>query len=80
MRGYLKLKNLVVRLRFPFLHSPSRHPAFVERPVIDTPHVPRAEAPSLKPTAPVIQSAVPDALIAHERPPSSAAVQEPFFQ
>ncbi len=33
LRGYLKLGNLVVRLHFPFLDLPARHPAFVERPV-----------------------------------------------
>ena len=36
LRGYLKLENLVVRLHFPFLDLPARHPAFVERPVIET--------------------------------------------
>src|SRR5207302_7941302 len=33
LTGYLKLENLVVRLHFPFLDLPARHPAFVERPV-----------------------------------------------
>jgi type IV secretory pathway TraG/TraD family ATPase VirD4 len=33
LRGYLKLGNLVVRLHVPFLDLPSRHPAFIERPI-----------------------------------------------
>ena len=37
LRGYLKLGNLVVRLHVPFIDLPSRHPAFIERP-IQTPH------------------------------------------
>jgi hypothetical protein len=37
LRGYLKLENLVVRLRFPFVDVPPRHPAFVERQALDTP-------------------------------------------
>jgi hypothetical protein len=32
LRGYLKLGNLVVRLRFPFETLPAKHPPFVERP------------------------------------------------
>jgi hypothetical protein len=79
LRGYLKLENLVVRLHFPYLSLPSRHPAFVERPVTDTPRSTTVAIP-LKPVAPVIQSPVPEALIAQERPPSSAVGQEPFFQ
>ena len=33
LRGYLKLGNLVVRLHVPFIDLPSRHPAFIERPI-----------------------------------------------
>src|SRR5881296_328775 len=66
LRGYLKLENLVVRLHFPFLELPARHPAFVEPPssrrrspltIATTP----ARAP-----APIIQSPVPETIIAHE--------------
>jgi hypothetical protein len=80
LRGYLKLENLVVRLHFPFIDVPTRQPAFVEWPVIGTAQLPRAATPSLKPIAPVIQSAVPEALIAHEQPPATAVAQQPFFQ
>jgi hypothetical protein len=31
LRGFLKTGNLVVRLRFPFVEVPRKHPAFVER-------------------------------------------------
>jgi hypothetical protein len=31
LRGYLKLGNLVVRLSFPFIDLPKRHPVFIER-------------------------------------------------
>lgn len=37
LRGYLKLENLVVRLHFPFVDVPARHPAFVERPTPERP-------------------------------------------
>jgi hypothetical protein len=79
LRGYLKLENLVVRLHFPFLHLPSRHPAFVERRMTETRRSTMTAIP-LKPVAPVTQSAVPETLIAQERPPSSAVGHEPFFQ
>src|SRR5207244_8580075 len=36
LRGYLKLANLVVRLHFPFINLPARHPSFVERPMTET--------------------------------------------
>jgi hypothetical protein len=81
LRGYLKLENLVVRLHFPFIDVPARHPAFVER---STPETPRASIPSMpavRPAAPVIQSPVPETIIAHERPGTEAvAQQQPFFQ
>jgi type IV secretory pathway TraG/TraD family ATPase VirD4 len=80
LRGYLKLENLVVRLHFPFLDLPARHPAFVERPVIETTRRTLAAAPPMKPAAPVVQSTVPEALIAHEQPISSPVAQQPFFQ
>ena len=80
LRGYLKLENLVVRLHFPFVDVPARHPAFVERSTIETTRRPPVATPSAKPPAPVIQSPVPETLIAHERPPSPAVEQQPFFQ
>jgi type IV secretory pathway TraG/TraD family ATPase VirD4 len=80
LRGYLKLENLVARLRFSYLDLPARHPAFVERPVIETTRRPTLATPPAKPAAPVIQSPVPDTLIAQERPPSPAVEQQPFFQ
>ena len=80
LRGYLKLGNLVVRLHFPFVDLPARHPAFVERSTIETTRRPTVATPSAKPAAPVIQSPVPETLIAHERPPSPAVEQQPFFQ
>jgi len=79
LRGYLKLENLVVRLHFPFVDVPARHPAFVERSVIETTRRPTVATPPAKPAAPVIQSPVPETLIAHERP-LPAVEQQPFFQ
>src|SRR5438874_10650108 len=80
LRGYLKLENLVVRLHFPFLDLPARHPAFVERSIIET--KPRSTVATIpaRPPAPVIQSPVPETVIAHERPSSPATGQQPFFQ
>ena len=80
LRGYLKLENLVVRLHFPFLDVPARHPAFVERPVMDASRPNAATVPVVRPAAPVIQSPVPETLIAQERPSLPAVGQEPFFQ
>jgi type IV secretory pathway TraG/TraD family ATPase VirD4 len=80
LRGFLKLENLVVRLHFPFVDVPARHPAFVERPVRDTPPPTMATVRVSGPAAPVTQSPVPETLIAQERPSSSAVGQEPFFQ
>ncbi len=80
LRGYLKLENLVVRLHFPFIDVPARHPAFVERPVLDTPRPAIAPVPGVRPAAPVIQSAVPETVIAQERPASAPVAQQPFFQ
>ena len=80
LRGYLKLENLVVRLHFPFVDVPARHPAFVERSTNETTRPPTVATLSAKPAAPVIQSPVPETLIAHERLPSPAVEQQPFFQ
>jgi type IV secretory pathway TraG/TraD family ATPase VirD4 len=78
LRGYLKLENLVVRLRFPYVDLPARHPAFEERRVPETTR-PTIAAVPLKPAVSVIQSPAPETLIAHERPPSAVG-QQPFFQ
>jgi hypothetical protein len=80
MHGYLKLGNLVVRLQFPFIDVPARHPAFVERPAIDVPRPSTATRPIARPAAPVIQSPVPETVIAHERPASTSVAHQPFFQ
>ena len=80
LRGFLKLENLVVRLHFPFVDVPARHPAFVERSTIETTRRPTVATPPEKPAAPVIQSPVSETLIAHERPPSPVVEQQPFFQ
>jgi hypothetical protein len=80
LRGYLKLENLVVRLHFPFLDLPARHPAFLERSIVETKRRPTAATTTAKPPTPIIQSPVPETAIAHERPPSPAAGQQPFFQ
>ncbi len=81
LRAYLKLENLVVRLHLPFLDLPARHPAFVERASAEPKRVPPVATTAARPPAPVIQSPVPETMIVHERPSSSAAVaQQPFFQ
>ena len=79
LHGYLKLDNLVVRLHFPFLDLRARHPAFVERSIVETTRRPTATTHA-RPPAPVIQSPVPETVIAHERPSSPATGQQPFFQ
>lgn len=33
LRGYLKKGNLVVRMNFPFIELPSKHPKYIERPM-----------------------------------------------
>src|SRR5207247_5269090 len=68
LRGYLKLENLVVRLHFPFLDLSVRHPAFVERSIVEAKRQPTVAATPARPPAPVIQSPVPETVIAHERP------------
>jgi type IV secretory pathway TraG/TraD family ATPase VirD4 len=81
LRGYLKLENLVVRLHFPFVELPARHPAFVERTASEIPGSPKAATPAVRPAMPVIQSPVPETVIAHERPTTApVAQQHPFFQ
>jgi len=80
LRGYLKLENLVVRLHFPFIDVLARHPAFVERPVLETPRPAIAPVLGVRPAAPVIQSAVPETVITQERPASAPVAQQPFFQ
>ena len=80
LRGYLKLENFVVRLHFPFLDLPARHPAFMERPATKTTRPTVAAAPTVKPAVPVVQTAVPEALIAHEQPTATPVAQQPFFQ
>jgi hypothetical protein len=39
-----------------------------------------AATPPAKPAAAVIQSPVPETLIAHEQPPATAVAHQPFFQ
>jgi type IV secretory pathway TraG/TraD family ATPase VirD4 len=80
LRGYLKLENLVVRLHFPFLDLPARHPAFVERPIVETTHPLTIATTPARAPAPIIQSPAPETIIAHERPPSAPLGQQPFFQ
>ena len=80
LRGYLKLENLVVRLHFPFIELPARHPAFVERTAPEMLRSPKAGTSAVHPAAPVIQSPVPETLIAHERPTAAPVAQQPFFQ
>lgn len=80
LHGYLKLENLVIRLRFSFLKLSARQPAFVERPLPEVPRASIPPAPAVRPTAPVIQSPVPETVIAHERPASPPLGQQPFFQ
>ena len=80
LRGYMKLENLVVRLDFPFVDLPARHPAFVERPVPDTPRPAIVPGPAVPSAAAVIQSPVPETVIAQERPASAPVAQQPFFQ
>jgi hypothetical protein len=52
----------------------------VERSAIETTRRRPVGPPPAKSAAPVIQSPVPETLIAHERPPAPAVEQQPFFQ
>ncbi|MGH9711886.1 MAG: type IV secretion system DNA-binding domain-containing protein [Candidatus Acidiferrales bacterium] len=40
LRGYLKSGNLVVRMSFPFIELPSKHPKYIERPTEIRPEEP----------------------------------------
>jgi hypothetical protein len=80
LRGYLKLENLVVRLHFPFVDLPVRHPAFVERPIAETkPAVASARTLAVSSQPATTEPTAPEGMIqAHEHPASVA--QQPFFQ
>jgi hypothetical protein len=81
LRGYLKLGNLVVRLHVPFIDLPSRHPAFIERP-IQTPITALPVAASVESNETPAQRLTPRNLLqTPERPqlPSSPA-HETFFR
>lgn len=73
LHGYLKLENLVVRLDFPYVDLPTRHPAFVERPIART----LQTMPAIPPTVP---APLPEAGIAHEPSATTVAQEQPFFQ
>jgi hypothetical protein len=79
LRGYLTLENLV-RLHFEFVDVPARHPAFVEQSPPEPPRPAIAPMTVPRPAAPVIQSPVPETVIAHGRPASAPVAQQPFFQ
>src|ERR1700730_18385087 len=49
LRGYLKLGNLVVRLRVPFVTLPKVQPGFVERPAPTRPAPSAASTPTTVP-------------------------------
>jgi type IV secretory pathway TraG/TraD family ATPase VirD4 len=58
LSGYLKMGNLVTRLRFPFIELPERHPAFIERATAaSSPSVPRVA--SIEPSEAPVQQLVP---------------------
>ena len=80
LRGFLKLENLVVRLHFPFLDVPARHPALVERSTIETTRRPPVATSSAKPRRAGYPVDRAGALIAPERSPSPAVEQQPFFE
>jgi type IV secretion system coupling TraD/TrwB family protein len=80
LRGYLKLENLVVRLHSPFIDVPARQRAFVERPTSQTERASTAAVPDIRRPAPVVQSPVPETVVAHERPAAAPVSQHPFFQ
>lgn len=78
LRGYLKLENLVVRLHFPYIELPQRHPAFVERT--------RQEGVGSKlgtvppGNANPLDEPLREPLIEQERPVTPSLEQQPFFQ
>lgn len=41
LHGYLKSGNLVVRMSFPFIELPTKHPKYIQRPTEIHPEVPR---------------------------------------
>jgi hypothetical protein len=80
LRGYLKLENLVVRLHFPFIDLPVRHPAFVERTLEETSPKTVAPLPIAQPRE-AVEARIPEVLIhAQEHPASPTIGQQPFFQ
>src|SRR3989454_544461 len=65
LRGFLKTGNLVVRLRFPFVDVPTKHPAFVER--IDRLRMPRnAPADPTVGTPETVTGSMPATVVSHE--------------
>ncbi len=40
LNGYLKSGNLVVRMSFPFIELPTKHPKYIERPTAIRPEEP----------------------------------------
>jgi type IV secretory pathway TraG/TraD family ATPase VirD4 len=77
LRGYLKLGNLVARLHVPFIDLPTRHPAFIERPVqsLRTASVPAASP--IEPVETPAQRLTPRNLT---QMPESARQAEAFFR
>lgn len=79
LHGYLKVGNLVVRLRFPFIELPEVHPKFIERP---TPPravavAPPADPPQDPPALERLPEAAPPARV---RETQTGLGHEPFFQ
>jgi type IV secretory pathway TraG/TraD family ATPase VirD4 len=77
LRGYLKTGNFVVRLRFPFIDVPKKHPAFVER--TDRPRH-NALADSTPDVRQAVTGQIPAAVVTHEpRRPESRHGHAIFF-
>jgi hypothetical protein len=71
LRGFLKTGNLVVRLRFPFVDLPTKHPAFIER--IDRPRTPRNASADATPEArEMVTGPMPAAVVSDEPVASDA--------
>jgi hypothetical protein len=71
LRGFLKTGNLVVRLQFPFVEVPTKHPAFVER--IDRLRMPRnAPADPTTGASETVTSPMPAAVVSDEPVASDA--------